>query len=131
MQNYQKLVNEMHRVLKKDGEGIITVPWSARYHYIPFDFFRYTPSSLKSIFGNFSEVVVRPRGTDIVAIVSKIVVVWFRNLAPSQKWKWVLVPLWVALTPLVCPLVLVAHLALWAGLGSKDDPIGYTVPVKK
>ena len=45
VEKYQRLVDEIFRVLKKGGSGIVTIPWSARYHYIPWDYFRYTPSS--------------------------------------------------------------------------------------
>jgi len=42
----KKLIEDIYRVLRSGGEGIITVPFSARYHYIPFDYFRYTPTAL-------------------------------------------------------------------------------------
>jgi SAM-dependent methyltransferase len=131
VQNYQKLINEMYRVMKKDGKGIITVPWSARYHYIPYDFFRYTPSSLKTMFSQFSNVKIQNRGTDIANIANKIIVLWFRNLFPSQLWQWIFVPVWVLLSPILGIVVLIAHLSLWFNLGSDEDPLGYTVLVKK
>ncbi len=131
VENYQKLINEIHRVMKKDGEAIITIPWSARYHYIPYDFFRYTPSSLKTMFRNFSEVRIRNRGTDIANIANKVIVLWFRNLFPSQAWKWVFVPVWIVLSPILLFVVLLAHLSLWFNWGSSDDPLGYTIAVKK
>lgn len=129
--NYQKLINEMFRVMKKDGMAIITIPWSARYHYIPYDFFRYTPSSLKTMFSRFTEMKIKNRGTDIPNIINKIIIVWFRNLFPAQLWKWLFVPLWVALLPLLVVMVILAHLSLWLNWGSEDDPLGYTIIVKK
>lgn len=131
VENYQKLVNEIFRVMKKGGTGVVTIPWSARYHYIPFDYFRYTPSALKSIFRRFSEVSIRPRGSDTIAIVSKIIVLWFRNLIPKRPWDWFLLPVWIALLPVLGLLVFVAHVILWLGWGSDDDPLGYTIVVKK
>ena len=131
VQNYQKLIDEIHRVLKKGGQGIITVPWSARYHYIPYDFFRYTPSSLKTIFSRFSEVKIKNRGTDIANIANKVIVLWFRNLFPAKWWKWFFVPVWVALSPILMIVVLIAHLSLWFNWGTDDDPLGYTVLIKK
>src|SRR6266487_15049 len=65
--NYQALVNEMYRVCKPGANGIITIPFSARYHYIPYDYFRYTPSALIKIFSQFSAVEITPRGTDVLA----------------------------------------------------------------
>jgi hypothetical protein len=131
VQNYQKLVDEMYRVMRKGGKGIITVPWSARYHYIPYDFFRYTPTSLKTMFARFSEVQIKPRGTDFATIVSKAIVLWFRNLLPSTMLGWILCPFWVALSPLLLFLVALGHACLILNLGSEDDPLGYTIVVIK
>lgn len=131
VQNYQKLIDEMHRVIKKGGTGIVTIPWSARYHYIPYDFFRYTPSSLKTMFSKFSETKITNRGTDIANIANKVIVLWFRNLLPSQIWKWIFVPVWVVLSPILITVVLLAHLSLLLNFGSDEDPLGYTIIVKK
>ncbi|MDB5283778.1 MAG: Methyltransferase type 11 [Bacteroidota bacterium] len=131
VQNYQKLINEMYRVMKKGGTGIVTIPWSARYHYIPYDFFRYTPSSLKTMFSQFSEAKIQNRGTDIPNIANKIIVIWFRNLLPAQIWKWIFVPVWIVFSPILMFTVILAHLALWFNLGSDEDPLGYTIIVRK
>jgi ubiquinone/menaquinone biosynthesis C-methylase UbiE len=53
VQDFQYLVDEIYRTAKKGAEIIVTVPWSARYHYIPYDYFRYTPAALKTYFANF------------------------------------------------------------------------------
>ena len=131
VQNYQKLINEMHRVMKTGATGIITIPWSARYHYIPWDFFRYTPSSLKTMFSAFSEAKIQNRGTDIPNIANKIIVIWFRNLLPAKIWKWLFVPVWIVFSPILIFAVLLAHVSLWFNLGSDEDPLGYTIIVKK
>jgi ubiquinone/menaquinone biosynthesis C-methylase UbiE len=131
VQKYQKLVDEMYRVMKKGGVAIVTIPWSARYHYIPYDFFRYTPSSLKTMFNQFSEVKIKNRGTDLANIGNKLIVLWFRNLLPVQAWKWIFVPVWMALLPVLGLAVLIAHLSLLFNWGSDDDPLGYTIIVKK
>jgi len=114
VQNYQKLINEMHRVMKKGATAIITIPWSARYHYIPYDFFR-----------------ISNRGTDITTIGNKVIVVWFRNLLPSNPIKWILVPIWIVLSMPLSLFVLLVHVSLWLNLGSDNDPLGYTIVVKK
>jgi len=131
VEKYQKLTDEIHRVLKKGGRGIITIPWSARYHYIPWDYFRYTPSSLKKIFSKFSTVEIKPRGTDIAVIGSKIIVLFFRNLLPKEWWRWLLVPLWIAISPVLLIAVIISHIALALKLGSSEDPLGYTILVTK
>ena len=126
------LVAEMHRVLKKGGTGIITFPWSARYHYIPFDYHRFTPSALEPMFRDFSSVTIEPRGTDLTVIASKIVVAYLRGILPGRSpssWARVLVA--VVCTPIVAGVVVLGHLSLAFGWGSTDDPLGYVVHVKK
>lgn len=129
--HYQKLVNEMHRVLKPGAVGVITVPWSARFHYAPYDFFRYTPSTLKITFEKFAEAKIVNRGTDVANIANKVIVMWVRNLLPAQWWKWLFVPVWILLSPIAVAVVLLAHLSLLLGFGSADDPLGYTIFLKK
>ncbi len=131
VQDFQYLIDEIYRTSKKKAEIIVTVPWSARYHYIPHDFFRYTPSSLKSMFSKFSEVSVQPRGTDISVISSKIIVLFFRNFFPVEKWKYIFLPFFLALSPLLLIAVIMAHLAIFLHLGSTEDPLGYTILIKK
>ena len=129
--NYQKLIGEMYRVMKVGAKGIVTVPWSARYHYIPHDFFRYTPSALKVMFGAFVEVRILARGADVSNIANKLIVLWFRNLLPREYWRWLLTPLWIALSPILIGVVILAHISLIAGLGSDEDPLGYTILIRK
>jgi len=131
VEKYQKLTDEIFRVLKSGGSGIVTIPWSARYHYIPWDYFRYTPSSLRTIFSKFSSVVINTRGTDISVIGSKIIVLFFRNLLPSKLWKWLLVPVWIIFSPVLLVTIIISHISLLFNFGSTDDPLGYTLIIKK
>lgn len=131
VQHYQKLIDEMHRVMKPGATGIVTIPWSARYHYAPYDFFRYTPSSLKTMFSKFSEAKITNRGTDIPNIANKVIVMWFRNMIPNAAWRLLFVPIWIALLPILGVVVALAHIALWFNLGTDEDPLGYTIIVKK
>lgn len=129
--HHARLVSEMHRVLKPGGAGLITVPWSARYHYISYDYFRYTPSALSKIFDNFSSVEVSPRGNDIAVIANKLIVLWARNLLPSSGANLFLIPLWIVALPLLFVCVCFAHLSMLLSFGSTADPLGYTVTVRK
>ena len=129
--NYQQLVDEIHRVMKDGAEAIVTVPWSARFHYVPFDFFRFTPSSLHAIFAGFAESNITPRGTDVSVIASKLVILWFRNAFPRKKRNLAWAPLWVLVSPFILIMMGVAHMCTWAGAGSSDDPLGYTIVATK
>lgn len=131
-------VREMHRVLKPGGLALVTIPWSARFHYQPYDYHRYTPSMLQLIFAPFRECTVRPRGTDFSSIASKTVVAYVRNLLrlkPAGAGDWLLIPFRLAAVLLGLPFLLVAlvlgHAGILCGLGSTDDPLGYTLVLKK
>jgi SAM-dependent methyltransferase len=129
--HYQRLVDEMLRVTKPGGRVISTIPWSARYHYIPFDFFRYTPSALRRIFAGFAQVEIRPRGSDIAVIANKMIVLWFRHLLPRKPARLVFVPVWLVLSPILIVAVACAHLSFFLKWGSDEDPLGYTVIATK
>ncbi|MFZ6849237.1 class I SAM-dependent methyltransferase [Undibacterium sp. RuRC25W] len=128
VQHYQTLVDEIHRVLKPGGHLIVTVPWSARFHYIPYDFFRYTPSSLAHMFKQFQCLRITPRGTDITSIIAKLLVIWFRNIAPIKGRFNVLSFLCSVLcSPMIPILAIWGHASSFWQLGSSEDPLGYTV----
>jgi SAM-dependent methyltransferase len=130
-QHPQELIDEMHRVLKKNGECYITIPWSARYHYIPYDYYRYTPSMLSIFFENFSKVEIINRGTDITTIISKVFVVFIRQLNPKTISQVLFFPLFLSLLPSLFILLPIGHLSLLLNLGSSNDPLGYYVRAVK
>ena len=119
------LLSECRRVLRPGGEMLLTVPFQARFHYIPHDYWRFTPSALRRMLeeAGFEEIDVRPRGTDVTVAGYKGVGVAYRLLSGSvlQKIGGVL------LAPVGLLALGVAHLSLALGLGSPDDCLGYTV----
>lgn len=131
VQGFQFLIDEMYRTAKKGADIIVTVPWSARYHYIPHDYFRYTPSSLKTMFSQFSSVTVQPRGTDIAVIGSKMIVLFVSGFFPAAPWKYIFLPIYIIALPLLALAVFMAHVAIAFGIGNDDDPLGYTIIIKK
>jgi SAM-dependent methyltransferase len=131
-------VREVHRVLKPGGLALVTIPWSARFHYQPHDYHRYTPSMLRSLFAAFSRCEIRARGTDYTAIASKIVVIYARNLLglkPRTSSNWLLIPVRLVGAVLAFPLLLLTlalgHAGILFGCGSDDDPLGYTIILRK
>jgi SAM-dependent methyltransferase len=124
-------VEEMHRVLKNGGQVIVTVPWSARFHFIPHDFSRFTPTALQQLFASFNSVDIRERGTDITVIAAKIVVVFARHLRPASLSQWLLFPLWLLASPLLFLALVTGHISLLFRLGAAEDPLGYTIRLVK
>ncbi|MFN2439884.1 MAG: class I SAM-dependent methyltransferase [Chitinophagaceae bacterium] len=131
VQDFQYLIDEIYRTAKKNADIIVTIPWSARYHYIPYDYFRYTPSSLKTMFSKFSEINIKNRGTDFSVIGSKIIVIFFRGFFPNQLWKYIFLPFLLLCLPVLIISIIIAHLAIVLDIGSKDDPLGYSIVLKK
>ena len=62
--NYQNVLHETYRILKKNGSFYITVPFFFNIHGSPDDYFRYTKSSLLRLLyeAGFSEVKVEELG---------------------------------------------------------------------
>jgi ubiquinone/menaquinone biosynthesis C-methylase UbiE len=132
VQEPEKFISEIYRILNLGGVGILTVPWSARYHYIPYDYYRYTPSTLNRLFKDFSSINIVPRGTDITTIVSKIIVAYFRNLKWNKLYMWPLKFIFNLITfPLLVFCVFVGHASLFLNMGCESDPLGYTIYIRK
>jgi len=129
--HFQDLIDEMHRVLKPDGDALVTVPWSARHHYVPHDYFRYSPTALRIMFAQFSQVDVQPRGSDVAVIANKVILLWCRNAIPTRARQWLLAPMWWLFAPMLAVIVVMAQIHLSLGLGPGDDPLGYTVVARK
>jgi SAM-dependent methyltransferase len=61
---------ELFRLLKKGGVLFATVPFSAREHQVPYDFFRYTRFGLTTtlLAAGFTEIHVKPVGGDFARL---------------------------------------------------------------
>jgi SAM-dependent methyltransferase len=122
----EMLVAEMHRVLRPGGTLLATIPFSARVHYAPYDFQRFTRFGLQHLFAAFEQPRIDERGNDIAVIANKLIVLCARLARPS---RWLPLTLLGALiVGVVASLFLcLAHLSMMLGRGSKDDPLGYAV----
>jgi SAM-dependent methyltransferase len=130
-------LSECHRVLATDGQMLFTVPFAARNHYIPDDYWRLTPTSIMRLLqeAGFTDVVVVPRGGDIAVAIHKVNSVCYRIIFQAIPHTIVRTVnrLFFALlfaAPVVL-LTLIGHLSILLKLGSPDDPLGYTVYCKK
>lgn len=132
--NPQALLLEMHRVMRTDALLLLTVPWSARRHHIPHDFYRFTREGLTHLLGKcgFVEIEVSERGNDIAAIANKLTVLSLRLLLPKQRPQVLLTwPLAVACGLLAGAFTMAAHICIACGWGAKEDPLGYFVRARK
>jgi SAM-dependent methyltransferase len=126
----EQLLLEMHRVLKPGGMLIMTVPFAARVHHAPYDFQRFTQYKLEQMFVPFTQSTIAPRGNDIATIANKLIVLIMRLLKPSINMIWS-VPLALLIAPVAGIFLAAAHLSIAMGLGSSDDPLGYSVIARK
>ncbi len=117
---------EARRVLRDGGRIILTVPFSARWHYVPHDYWRYTPSSLRILLerAGFDDVVVYARGNAATVACAKVMALALPALFPPQGGLgWGRVAAALAL-PFVGVLALTAQATLRAGGG--EDCLGWT-----
>ena len=124
------LLSEITRVLRPEGTLILTVPWSARQHHLPHDYFRFTRNALAALLhkAGFTPSEITERGNDIAAIANKILVVLVRLISPPSRldivWTW---PLAILLLPVTMIFIGAAHLSMMLNHGGKEDPLGYAV----
>lgn len=57
------VVREFHRILKKKGVLLLSVPFLYPYHPDPQDYYRYTKDGLAYLFRDFSHVEIVPYGS--------------------------------------------------------------------
>jgi ubiquinone/menaquinone biosynthesis C-methylase UbiE len=124
------LIAEIARCLKSDATLLLTVPWSARRHHIPYDYHRFTRERLLHLLEahGFKGVEITERGSDISAIASKLIVLSLR-LGPWHGFLraiWT-IPIFLMMIPITAIFLLSAHIADFLDLGAREDPLGYFV----
>lgn len=123
-------LSEARRALRPGGTLILTVPFSARWHYVPHDYWRFTPSGLKQLLvgQRFNDLRVYARGNEVtvacykaMAIALALVLGKYKNSFQSLLGRSV----GLLLSPCLVPLALLAHCSLCCAGG--NDCLGYTV----
>jgi SAM-dependent methyltransferase len=124
------LLSEAFGALRPGGKLLLTVPFAARWHFVPHDYWRFTPSSLKHLLtqAGFTDVVVWARGNEVTVACYKVMALLLPWLMPQGAPPLKALALRLAglpSVPLFIALAGVANLSL-QGRGG-DDCLGYTV----
>ena len=124
-----QFLDEMARCLKPGGSVVLTVPFAARWHYIPHDYWRFTPSSLARLLtsAGFEDVKVYARGNSYTVACYKTMALLLPLLLPqcrSPVAACALRLIGLASAPILVGLAAIGQLTL-RGRGG-DDCLGYT-----
>jgi SAM-dependent methyltransferase len=117
-----------HRCLRPGGRLVLTVPFAARWHFIPYDYWRFTPSGLSRLLteAGFDDVRVQARGNPLTVACYKIMTLHLMLLFGSGVAKRAL---GVLLLPILGVFACIANLSLGGDWG--DDCLGYTVTARR
>jgi SAM-dependent methyltransferase len=124
-----QFLSEAHRVLRPGGRLVLTVPFAARYHFVPYDYWRYTPASLDMLLrgAGLTDVSVYARGNAVTVACYKDMALILPLLFPqsgSVTQRIARRVAGVAASPLLLALAAVANVSLRRDGG--DDCLGYT-----
>jgi SAM-dependent methyltransferase len=130
IENPDQFLREACRVLRPEGWILLTVPFSARWHYIPWDYWRFTPSGLSVLLERcgFEKPVVYGRGNEITVACYKVLAVLFMLILGdirSPVRKCLARFTGILCLPAVFVLCLTGQISL--RMHSGPDCLGYTV----
>jgi SAM-dependent methyltransferase len=130
----KRFLSELGRCLEPGGLVLMTVPFSARWHFLPNDYWRFTPTSLNELLRSIGcvDVHVYARGNAGTVACYKVMALILRLLLPQNYgWigGWIRRLVGLALSPFLVALAVIGNLSL-LGRGG-DDCLGYTVIARK
>jgi SAM-dependent methyltransferase len=129
-----RFLAEAYRCLRAGGRLVLTVPFAARWHFIPADYWRFTPSGLLHLLerAGFSGIAVHARGNALTVACYKFMAICTRFIMPQEKpaLRSALFRLiGITLVPAFVTAAVVGNLSLRFEGG--DDCLGYTALAEK
>ena len=123
-------LSECSRILKPNGILLFASPFNVRYHYIPYDYWRLTPTTLRLLCEEQGLEVVEivPRCRDICLAGYKVLTIGYRLFFSKCWWRIIIS---VIFSPLWVLALLVGQISLHLGIGSEYDSLGYIVYCRK
>jgi hypothetical protein len=118
----------VYRCLRPGGRLILTVPFAARWHYIPHDYWRFTPSGVRLLLdrAGFTDVAVFGRGNERTVACYKLLSLLLPMAFPQDDpGSLRMHPVAVLVLPLIVVLAVIGNRSLRLPQG--DDCLGYTV----
>lgn len=124
---------EAYRCLRPGGRLLLTVPFAARWHFIPNDYWRFTPSGIEHLLSKagFEEIRVFGRGNSVTVACYKAMTLYLGWAWPQGKgvlWQVLSVLIALILSPFFLLLAAIANVSLaWDG---ENDYLGLTVTAR-
>jgi SAM-dependent methyltransferase len=120
---------EAFRCLKHDGRLLLTVPFAARWHYVPHDYWRFTPSALERLLSasGFDHIAVYARGNSLTVACYKVMALMVPLLVPQRGAflrRSASLACGILTLPLLVALAAIAALSLLGNGG--DNCLGHT-----
>jgi SAM-dependent methyltransferase len=123
-------LDQIATTLRPGGGLLLTVPFAARWHYIPYDYWRFTPSGLQRLLqqAGFDEITIHARGNPLTVGCYKLMALPLMLLFTADKrhfHKGIKQAAGVLLSPCLLLAAALANFTLNMDWG--DDCLGYTV----
>jgi SAM-dependent methyltransferase len=125
---------EMHRALKPGGRVVLTIPFAARWHFVPYDYWRPTPSAIDHLLreAGFTSVGVYGRGNQLTVACYKGMGFVYSLLSPQRSnaaFEWLCRGVGLLGVPPMMALAVLANATMgWQGA---VDFLGFTVTAEK